>query len=128
MIEKQVMNFFHLQNLLLLLLLVVDCWQQVVTQLAVVLVQPLLARVDFVPVEVVAVILEPAVRLVAEVIQEGEEHLVQLQLFQKEGEVMLFLKEMLQSWVLILLMHLNIQNKLGCIMDYLHMGLQNILS
>jgi hypothetical protein len=68
-----------------------------VTQLAVVLVQALLARVDFVPVEVVAVILEPAVRLVAEVIQEGEEHLVQLQLFQEEGEVMLFLKEMLQS-------------------------------
>jgi hypothetical protein len=99
-----------------------------VTQLAVVLVQALLARVDFVPVEVVAVILEPVVRLVAEVIQEGEEHLVQLQLFQEEGEVMLFLKEMLQSWVLILPMHLNIQNKLGCIMDYLHMGLQNILS
>jgi hypothetical protein len=122
------MNFFHLQNLLLLLLLGVDCWQQVVTQLAVVLVQALLARVNFVPVEVVAVILEPVVRLVAEVIREGEEHRVQLQLFQEEGEVMLFLKEMLQSWVLILPMHLNIQNKLGCIMDYLHMGLQNILS
>jgi hypothetical protein len=68
-----------------------------VTQLAVVLVQPLLARVDFVPVEVVAVILEPVVRLVAEVIREEEGHLVQLQLFQEEGEVMLFLKEMLQS-------------------------------
>jgi hypothetical protein len=68
-----------------------------VTQLAVVLVQALLARVNFVPVEVVAVILEPVVRLVAEVIREGEEHLVQLQLFQEEGEVMLFLKEMLQS-------------------------------
>jgi hypothetical protein len=68
-----------------------------VTQLAVVLVQALLARVDFVPVEVVAVILEPGVRLVAEVIREGEEHLVQMQLFQEEGEVMLFLKEMLQS-------------------------------
>jgi hypothetical protein len=99
-----------------------------VTQLAVVLVQAQLARVDFVPVEVVAVILELGAHRVEEVIQEGEEHLVQLQLFQEEGEVILFLKEMMQSWVLILPMHLNIQNKLGCIMDYLHMGLQNILS
>ena len=89
------------------------------------LVQALPVQVHFVPVEVVEVILELVAHRVEEVIREGEER--QVQPFQKEGKVMLFLKEMLQSWVLILPMHLNTQNKLDCTMDYLRMDLQNIL-